>query len=171
MSENRIANYASTLNILLITGAVAVAYFGIVNPLFKFIGVKKSDAQKEREKDEAEKQKANVGDVTDLTKKGLKPSYNSSNYLQFADTVWNKRKFQFGIDNDEQGAVDILKKMKNDLDVALLLRAYGLRRDWFFGVEVGQPMGLFTAIREKVSNSMIEQVNTDWVKKGITYRV
>lgn len=169
--ESNFTKYSSTINYVLIAGVIIVAYVGIVNPLFKFVGIKKSDAQKAKEEEEKQKKETSGGDVESLVKVGLKPTYISSNYVEFADTIWNKRKFKFGIDNDEKGATDILKKMKNDLDVALLIRAYGLRRDWFFGIETGERMGLFTAIREKVGSSLIESVNTDWAKKGIRYRV
>jgi len=171
MINNGISKYTTTLNIILIMGGLAIAYFGVVNPLLKFTGVKKSEKDKEKDKEDKEKDKVKQGDVSDIIKTGIKPTYNSTNYVEFADIIWNKRKYNLAFDNDEQAAVDILKKMRNDLDVALLLKAYGLRRDYFFGIETGQAMGLFTAVREKVPASLIEQVNTEWAKRGITYRV
>lgn len=114
-------------------------------------------------------------EINALNKK-YTPTFQPSNYLAFANSIYEGTKYGIG---DNYGSVrDILKKMKNDLDVLLLIKAYGSRQNYIFGIPQGEKKDLFTNIREELGNeffglssSKLDAINEDWKKKNIKYQI
>jgi hypothetical protein len=108
--------------------------------------------------------------------KKFKLTFPVSQYPIFANLIYESTKYGIG---DNYGAVvDTLKKLKNDLDVATLIKAYGSRQNYIFGIPAGEKRDLFTNIKAELGNEYggltsyrITQINNDWQKKGIKYRV
>jgi hypothetical protein len=115
-------------------------------------------------------------EISKFQNKGLKPSYNDSNYITFANTIYEGMRYCVG---DDYGAVEEnLKKMKNDLDVAKLIKAFGQKQNYCFGIPTGGEMDLFTFVKKELGNDYggltdyrLQRVNSDWTKKGITYKI
>lgn len=129
------------------------------------------------EKEKKNKELANNID-TEIKKHSstLKPSYSESNYNTFANTIYESMRYAIG--DDYGTVVSTLKKMKNDLDVAKLIKAFGFKQDYTFGLPEGEPKDLFTFVQSElgqeyggVTNYRIGQINSDWEKKGITYKI
>ena len=105
-----------------------------------------------------------------------KATFPESTYNTLANTIYNSMKFAVG---DDYGAVqDSLKKMKNDLDVAKLIKAFGSRQDYAFGIPVGGKMDLFTYVKKELGNEWggltayrVTDINKDWAAKKITYTI
>jgi hypothetical protein len=103
-----------------------------------------------------------------------KASYSDAQFQAFANQIYESIKYSVG---DDYGlVVTIMKRMNNDLDVALLVEAYGKRQRYAFMIPIGEPMDLFTTMQAElgseyggITNYRIGQINTDWAKKGITY--
>lgn len=111
------------------------------------------------------------GDVKDLEKK-LKQTFPNSQYSSFADSIHESLKYN-GLSSWEdkpEVAEDILKQMQNDLDIAKLIDAYGLREEQFFGIGTGK-QSLFQTITSNFSQSRKASVNANWSTKSITYRL
>jgi hypothetical protein len=108
--------------------------------------------------------------------KFMKASYPDSTYDTLANTIYNSMKFAVG---DDYGAVqDSLKKMKNDLDVAKLIKSFGSRQDYAFGIPVGGKMDLFTYVKKELGNEWggltayrVTDINKDWAAKKIKYTI
>lgn len=115
-------------------------------------------------------------DIAAAQKSGMKPSFSDANYNTFANTIYNSMRFAVG---DDYGTVEeTLKKMKNDLDVAKLIAAFGTRQNYAFGIPVGSKMDLFTFVQAELGNDFagltnyrVKRVNEDWKKKGIRYQI
>jgi hypothetical protein len=104
------------------------------------------------------------------------PTYGSAQYDGFANAIYNAQVSSLGYDS--KTIANTLMQMQNDLDVALLAKAYGLRQDYVFGFKIGSTYDLFSASRHGISSDMfgifsyrIDDVNNDWQSKGITYRI
>jgi hypothetical protein len=103
-------------------------------------------------------------------------SFPDSTYNTLANTIYNSMRFAVG---DDYGAVqDSLKKMKNDLDVAKLIKAFGSRQDYAFGIPVGDKMDLFTYVKKELGNEYfgltsyrVTNINKDWASKKIKYTI
>lgn len=115
-------------------------------------------------------------DIRTSISKGLKPTFMDANYDTFANTIYNGMRYAVG---DDYGTVEAtLKKMMNDLDVAKLIKAFGVRQNYIFGIPKGNAVDLFTMVQEELGNEYlgltnyrIKNINADWKKKGITYQL
>lgn len=119
----------------------------------------------------------NIDDeISKLQGNGKKASFSDSNYNTFANTIYNSMRYAVG---DDYGTVELtLKSMKNDLDVAKLIKAFGVKQDYFFGLPAGDKMDLFTYIQKELGNEYggltnyrVKRINEDWSKKGISYKI
>jgi hypothetical protein len=129
---------------------------------------------------EAAKRNAELGrninsEISNLQKIQV-ASYPDSVYDTLANTIYNSMRFAVG---DDYGAVqDSLKKMKNDLDVAKLIKAFGSRQDYAFGIPVGDKMDLLTYVKKELGNEWggltayrVNNINKDWAAKKIKYTI
>jgi len=115
-------------------------------------------------------------EISKMQGNGKKASFSDSNYNTFANTIYNSMRFAVG---DDYGTVEsTLKRMKNDLDVAKLIKAFGLKQDYFFGLPAGDKMDLFTFVQKELGNEYggltnyrVKKINEDWSKKGISYQI
>jgi len=106
--------------------------------------------------------------------KKYKLSFAPSQYGAFANVIYESTKYGIG---DNYGAVtDTLKKLRNNADVNALVKIYGARQNYIFGIPAGEKRDLFTNVRAELGNELgflkirIDNINEDWRKKGITYR-
>lgn len=115
-------------------------------------------------------------EIAKAQKAGQKQSFADSNYNTFANTIYNGMRYAVG---DDYGTVEkTMKQMKNDLDVAKLIAAFGMRQNYLFGIPAGSPMDLFTFVQAELGNDYlgltnyrVKSINEDWKKKGITYQI
>jgi hypothetical protein len=117
----------------------------------------------------------NVENDIDKLEIKMQPSYGDASYDQYANTIYNAQRTSMG--NDSGAILDVAKLMKNDLDVAKLVKAYGTRQDYAFGFPT-EKYGLFGAMRKGIESDLygaysyrIGKVNADWASKGITYQI
>ena len=117
-----------------------------------------------------------VENEIDVLKKAQTQSFNNSQYGVFANSIFDGMRYCAG---DDYGRVqDILKSMNNDIDVALLIQAYGFRQRSCFGINVGGVDDLFTSVRNELGNEWggitgyrVKDINKNWEQKGIKYRI
>jgi len=103
-------------------------------------------------------------------------SYPPSQYLAFANTIHNAT--MYGLGDDYTAVRDTLKLMKNNLDVLALIKAYGERQNYVFGIPSGPKRNLLTNIRLELGDEFmglysakLEDIRADWKKKGILYQL
>ena len=114
-------------------------------------------------------------DINRYTNQGIKPTYNDSQYSLFANTIHNGMRYCVG---DDYGTVEVtMKKMINDLDVAKLIKAFGKRPDYCFGIPTGE-FDLITYVQKElgndyggITNYRVRNINEDWARKGIKYKL
>ena len=153
-------------------GVIAVALIGGT----AFIGWKvyKAVQKTTEEKKDKELFQGVDKEIADLKKKML-PSLKPSEYLQIAESTHDSIMRCAG--DSYSTAEENLKKMMNDLDVALLIKAFGKRQDYCYGVPLSE-YALFAYIQKELGNEWggitayrVKNINADWKKKGITYQI
>lgn len=103
-------------------------------------------------------------------------SYPPSQYQNFANIIHQSTMYGLG---DNYAAVrDTLKLMKNNLDVLALIKAYGERQNYVFGIPSGPKRDLLTNIKLELGDEFmglysakLEDIRNDWKKKGIIYKI
>jgi hypothetical protein len=103
-------------------------------------------------------------DIIDAKKSGQVASYPTGTYSQLADKVYAAVMYTWGTDNE--AIYDVFNLMKNNIDVALLIKAFGKRRLEFStqDAEIG------AHISNDMKSSEIAKINSILSSKGITYR-
>jgi len=130
----------------------------------------------EQQKKNQELYKSIDADIKKAESLGQRPSFIDSNYVTLANTLEDSMRQAIG---DNYGkVVEIMKSMKNNLDVSKLVKAFGLRQNYLFGIDKGDPKDLFAWINEELGGEYmgltsyrVTQINNDWAKKGISYRI
>jgi hypothetical protein len=115
-------------------------------------------------------------DISRWKREGLTQSYPDAEYITMANSIYDGMRYCVG---DSYGDVeDIMKKMQNNLDVSLLVSAFGIRQNYCFGIPAGNPLDLFSFVRRELGNDYagltdyrMRRINENWQKKGITYKV
>lgn len=153
--------------VVVVGGAVALFFVGK-----KLYGIVFPSAEAKRN---AELNR-NIDTEISRLQKTQKATFPDSSYNTMANTIYNSMRFAVG---DDYGAVqDTLKKMKNDLDVAKLIKAFGTRQDYAFGIPVGDKMDLLTYVKKELGNEYfgltsyrVTNINKDWAAKKISYTI
>lgn len=103
-------------------------------------------------------------DIKAAQKSGETASYSSATYSQLADKIYAAVMYTWG--TDEQAIYDAFNLMKNNIDVAMLIKAFGKRRLEFSTqtAELGAHLG------NDLDSTEIAQINTILGSKGITYK-
>lgn len=109
------------------------------------------------------------GEEKDLAKR-YTPTYTDAQNASFANQIYEGVKYASVSDNYPL-VVSVMKKMKNDLDVARLVAAYGKRQRYNFAIPVGEPIDLFTTMQVEIGDGNVKEINKDWSLKSITYQI
>jgi hypothetical protein len=128
------------------------------------------------EKKNRELEKNIDSEISKLSRDGMKASYVDSMYQTFANTIYNGMRFAIG--DDYSAVAATLKKMNNNIDVAKLIKAFGTRQNYVFGLPAGSSMDLLTFVQDELGNEYggltsyrVSSINADWKKKGISYQI
>ena len=115
----------------------------------------------------ADIEKSTTDDIKELNKKGVKPTYYASQYVQFADTLYNamitSNPFQ---GTDEEAIYSVMRSMKNDVDINMLVKAFGTRR-MEFSLKGG---GLAAFLQDDLDTKEMATVNKILSNNKINYR-
>lgn len=105
----------------------------------------------------------------------MKPSYSDASYDGYANIIYEAQRTSMS--NDSGEIMDIALLMKNNLDIAKLIKAYGTRQDYAFGVPT-ESYTLLGAMRKGITSDLfgafafrIDKINEDWEAKGISYKL
>jgi uncharacterized protein YqfA (UPF0365 family) len=103
-------------------------------------------------------------DIKAAQKAGETASYSSATYAQLADKIYAAVMYTWG--TDEQAIYDAFNLMKNNIDVANLIKAFGKRRLEFST----QDAELGAHLSNDLDSSEIAKLNSILASKNITYR-
>lgn len=97
-------------------------------------------------------------------KKGNKLTYLDTQYNQLADMI---EQATDTAGTDENTIYGVFQKMKNNADVLQLIKAYGKRYNFWFGIPLGK-FDLTQILVSELSRNERRKVNDILAKKGIT---
>jgi hypothetical protein len=112
-----------------------------------------------------------LNDESAAKAKGQSLSYTQATYVNLANVIFNAWFQNFNIFNpvNEAQILSVMSKMKNDLDIIALTRAFGKRRAPVpFGSFFVSDLSLGEWLREGLYDNEIQAVNNVLRAKGIT---
>lgn len=146
----------------------AVIIFTIIYFAYKFY------KDKDKRKIEKNKGKALKTDEAHYKEKGVKRSYDLTNYVSFADKLEEAMYNEGGFGTDEVAIYAVFGKMKNDVDIIELEKAFGKREytgAWDMGyLTFDGPIPLSKWLLRELEDSERAQVNKILAKRKIKKR-
>ena len=154
-----------TQKLLLYTAIGGGAYFLILRPLLIKIGVLKSTLELQQEKSQQE----NIENYITNSLKNNTPTKSKGEWQIIADQIYNDLKFS-GIADNKSDAGYQVARVQNDADIALLIQAFGMRQESFFGINTGGLQNLPQFIIGNLQKSEIAKINDNYARKNIKFR-
>lgn len=141
-------------------GAIA-AYFLVLRPILTKLGLQKTQTQAQAEQAQSTYLQSQIS--TGLSTK------SAGEWAIIADQIYEDLRYTILDDNKDDAAYQ-LQRVKNNADIANLIKYFGKRQEYMFGIPAGSDKDLQQFVRSNLSNSQIATVNNNYLRKGITYR-
>lgn len=156
---------ASTEKIVTYGIGAGITYFLIVKPILVKLGILKSAAEIEAERERA----GRVDDYIDESLRRQTPTKSLGEWTIIANQIYEDLRYASVSDNKEDATYQICRA-KNDADVAMLIRAFGTRQEYYFGIPYGGLQGLVSFVNSNLSGSQKEMINGNYSRKAIKFR-
>ena len=104
-----------------------------------------------------------------------KPTKSEAEMQTISNAIFDAgRVYNMGLDIDEAKIYRELTKMQNDADVLLLVKTFGAKYRYTFGIPTAGPYDLFTFVKNALGDSKpdndarsyITLINTNWSRKS-----
>jgi hypothetical protein len=155
-----IQNVSPVVQIGLLVGVGFLGYT-LYNKIF-------GDSQKEKDKQKVID--TIIKNDLDTILTNQKPTYSLSNIALIAQTIYEALRYS-GASDDDDVAIRNLAKMGNEADVYSLIKAFGLRQNYWFGLPVGDKQNLAEFVNYNLDYDQITDVNNVWAANGIQFRL
>lgn len=155
----------NTQKLLLYAAIGGGAYFLILRPLLIKLGVIKSSLELKQD----QSQKENIDGYIESSLKNQTPTKSKGEWQIIADQIYNDLKFS-GIADNKSDAGYQVARVQNDADIALLIQAFGMRQESFFGINTGGLQNLPQFIIGNLDKSEISKINDNYSRKNIKFR-
>ena len=148
-------------NIYLYLIGAGLGYFFIIKPILEKLGILKSSQEIMQE---------NIIDkYTSDTIKKIQPSKPLGEFQIIADQIYANLRYS-AIDDNKENATLQLTRVKNDGDVAVLIKLFGKRQEYLFGIPSGSKQDLQQFVTSNLSKKQIAAINNNYFRKNIKYR-
>jgi hypothetical protein len=136
------------------------AYFFVLKPILKNLGLEKTQTEKEAEAAITKYLNSQIA-TGNATK-------TPGEWAIIADQIYNDLRYSAVSDNKADATFQIAR-VKNGADVASLIKAFGKRREYILGIPAGAEMDLQQFVTSNLSMSQILSINDNYKRKGIKY--
>ena len=152
---------------LLTTVGIAVAaYLIVIKPLFQSLGITKSAEEKAKEKSDA----ANINEIEkNLNARGLALTKSKAEWDMIADTIYNNLRYSAIADNKADAGYQVAR-VQNDADMIYLVKTFGKRQEYLFGLPSGSSMSLNQFITSNLTRENINLINDNYTRKGMSFK-
>ena len=147
-------------------GIAAIAYFGIIRPILQKVGVMKTKEEKQEEQAASQAIETEIRTVA----QSQQPTKSEAEWRSIVEQIYQDIRYS-AIDDNKADAAYQMARAKNNADVILMYKLFGKRREYWFGIPAGDTRDLFGMVRYNLSNSQISQLNDNWRRKNIKYRI
>jgi hypothetical protein len=161
------------INLLIYAGLAVGGYFAITN-ILKNLGFIKSDEQKAAEKLAAEGRQKFIDEVQKKPDPkqtgGGKPTKQEGVYAIMANQLYEYLKYS-AIDDNKKAALELLyTRIQNDADIAKMIKYFGLRQEFAFGLPIGKPKDFNQFVTSNLNKAQLQYLNQGYKNSKMTFR-
>lgn len=98
-----------------------------------------------------------------------KPTKSEAEWALVADQIYEDLRYT-SLDDDKPDAAKQLLKVQNEADIATLVKMFGKRQEYAFGVPAGNEKNISVFVSTNLSTSAISQINNYYSNLGIKFR-
>jgi len=150
---------------LLIGGAVVVGLFVAGKSILQGLGFIKSNEEKAR--DAANDAAMDSGYQAAIANQN--PTKTAAEWSSIAGAIYEDLKYTALSDNKSDAGYQ-LARVQNDADVYTLIKLFGKRQEYTFGLPLGDQKSLFTFVSTNLSPTTIAAINDNYRRKNIKFR-
>jgi hypothetical protein len=132
----------------------------VLKPIFNNFGLEKSQTEKEAEAAITKYLKSQIATGAATKSPG--------EWAIIADQIYADLRYSAVSDNKADATFQIARA-KNGADIAMLIQAFGKRREYLFGIPAGAEMDLQQFVTSNLSMAQILSINDNYKRKGIKY--
>jgi len=150
--------------VLIWAAVIGGSYYFVLRPVLIKFGLMEDPAGTAT----SEAAAANINKYIDDTISRQTPTKSLGEWSLIADTIYTD--LDQPIYNNSDDAVYQLTRVKNDADVATLIKAFGQRSSHWFGFISGKLMNLPSFLNLHLTSSNTSKINDNYARKGIKFR-
>lgn len=151
---------------LIKAGAIlAIIYFGVVRPITNTLGLTKSAADKAEDNSRLDA----TQNIIDSILAKQKPTKTPGEWKLIADTI-HRNLGTSAISDNKADAVYQVCRIQNDADAAWLLKQFGYRNEYYFGIPTGTK-NLPSFLVSNLSDSQLNTIRWNHTNKGIKLKI
>lgn len=161
------ANTQDNTKLITTIGIAVAAYLVIVKPILQKLGITKTAEETAKDKSDA----TNILDAeNNIKSKGVTLTKSKAEWDQIADAIYNDLRYS-AVDDDKADAGYQLARLKNDADAIYLVKTFGKRQEYFFGLPIGSEMGLISFVNSNLSQDNINLINDNYKRKNMMFKL
>jgi hypothetical protein len=156
---------------LALTGALYIggafgAYYFVLKPILEKLGLKKTAEEEQQEGLQKQGRTKFIKDAITKTK----PTRPEGQFAVWADQVYEYLKYS-KLDDRKDLAFELLYKyFHTDGDIALIIKYFGKRQEYAFGIPIGSPKNLSEFVATNLSKEQINRLNNAYAKSKMKFR-
>ena len=154
-----------TQKILLYAAGVGAGYYFVLRPLLIKFGLMR-DPKLVRQDTE---QQQNVDQYVDSSLKTQTPTKTLGEWQLIANQIYNDLKYA-SVSDDKKDAGYQIARVQNDADVAALIKTFGQRQEYYFGVPLYGLQDFVTFITSNLDRTELDKINNNYYRKGIKFK-
>jgi hypothetical protein len=142
-----------------------IGVYLLLKPILNALGITKSaEAAKQEEENKKNRENYLKPSPADGT-----PTKSAGEWAIIADRLHRDMQFSI-IDDDYDDALIVLKTPKNESDMKLLIKAFGFRQEYKFGIPDGPPKDLVQMVKDNLSRKYLNAINAAYRDRKIKIR-
>jgi hypothetical protein len=154
-----------TQKILLYAAGIGAGYYFVLQPLLIKFGLVRDPKLVKQDIE----QQQNVDQYVDNSLKAQQPTKTLGEWQLIANQIYNDLKFA-SVSDDKSDAAYQISRVKNDADVASLIKTFGTRQEYYFGVPLYGLQDFVTFVTSNLDRSELDKINNNYYRKGIKFK-
>jgi hypothetical protein len=154
-----------TQKILLYAAGIGAGYYFVLRPLLIKFGLMRDPKLVKQDIEQLQ----NVEQYVDSSLKAQKPTKTLGEWQLIANQIYNDLKYA-SVSDDKADAGYQITRVQNDADVAALIKTFGQRQEYYFGLPLYGLQDFATFITSNIDRTELDKINNNYSRKGIKFR-
>jgi hypothetical protein len=154
-----------TQKIILYAAGIGAGYYFVLQPLLIKFGLMRDPKLVKQDT----QQQQNVNEYVESSLKAQTPTKTLGEWQLIANQIYNDLKTA-SVSDDKSDAGYQISRVQNDADIAALIKTFGQRQEYYFGLPLYGLQDFVTFITSNLNRSELDKINNNYYRKGIKFR-